>query len=108
MVHWVWADDGWANPRNDEGDRLFECGVIDFAGSGVVHMTGGMAALVGVMVLGPRAGRFNVDGSANFMPAQSTVLQVRRGTTEGLVKWAPGRTAGDKRHEETRDLRGPI
>jgi ammonia channel protein AmtB len=33
--------------------------VIDFAGSGVVHMVGGMAALIGIMVIGPCQGRFN-------------------------------------------------
>lgn len=77
MAHWVWAEDGFANPRNDEDKLLFGCGVIDFAGSGVVHVTGGTAALVGSVILGPRAGRFNIDGTANFMPAQSAVLQVR-------------------------------
>lgn len=76
VAHWVWGNNGWANARNPDGERLFECGVIDFAGSGVVHMTGGLSALVGVTILGPRAGRFNIDGTSNFMPAQSAVLQV--------------------------------
>lgn len=78
VAHWAWSAEGWASPwLEDEDDLLFGCGVIDFAGSGVVHMTGGMAALVGIFILGPRAGRFNEDGTNNTMPQQSAVLQVR-------------------------------
>ncbi|CAN0297196.1 unnamed protein product, partial [Ectocarpus sp. 12 AP-2014] len=76
VAHWAWSDGGWASARlADDDDLLFACGVIDFAGSGVVHMTGGMAALMGIFILGPRVGRFNEDGSSNTMPQQSAVLQ---------------------------------
>ena len=44
---WVWGG-GW----------LAELGFLDFAGSGVVHMTGGVAGLVGTIILGPRTGFF--------------------------------------------------
>jgi Amt family ammonium transporter len=47
VVHWQWGG-GWAGAW----------GVLDFAGSGVVHMTGGVAALVAVWYVGPRHGRF--------------------------------------------------
>ncbi|CAN0382183.1 unnamed protein product, partial [Ectocarpus sp. 8 AP-2014] len=73
VVHWGWAG-GWASAWR-ETDLLFGCGVIDFAGSGVVHMTGGLAALCAAIVVGPRTGRFNEDGTANTLPQQSAVLQ---------------------------------
>lgn len=47
--HWVWGNEGW----------LRTMGFIDFAGSTVVHSVGGMAALMGAILLGPRLGRFN-------------------------------------------------
>lgn len=48
MAHWVWDAHGCLSTQND--DAILG-GVIDFAGSGVVHMTGGWAALVGAKVL---------------------------------------------------------
>lgn len=43
-------------------------GYVDFAGSGVVHGVGGMCALAGAIVLGPRLGKYNQDGSINAIP----------------------------------------
>lgn len=84
VVHWGWAPDGWASPWSDDADSLlFNCGVIDFAGSGVVHMTGGVAALLAAIAVGPRLGRFNEDGTANSLPQQSAVLQ----TLGTLILW---------------------
>jgi len=54
VAHWVWSDDGF----------LAALGVIDFAGSGVVHMVGGCSGLMGAIFLGPRIGRFP-DGTGN-------------------------------------------
>jgi Amt family ammonium transporter len=49
-------------------------GMVDFAGSTVVHSVGGWAALVGAMVLGPRIGKYNADGSSNAIPGHSITL----------------------------------
>jgi hypothetical protein len=54
VVHWVWAGDGFLSAANTS--PLADVGMVDFAGSGVVHMTGGLAALIGAKVLRPRAG----------------------------------------------------
>jgi len=63
VTHWVWGG-GW----------LAELGFFDFAGSGVVHMLGGMAALAGVLVVGPRRGRFTEDGKPRPIPGHSVTL----------------------------------
>eukprot|EP00640_Fibrocapsa_japonica_P001704 CAMPEP_0113935380 /NCGR_PEP_ID=MMETSP1339-20121228/2540_1 /TAXON_ID=94617 /ORGANISM="Fibrocapsa japonica" /LENGTH=469 /DNA_ID=CAMNT_0000937511 /DNA_START=106 /DNA_END=1515 /DNA_ORIENTATION=- /assembly_acc=CAM_ASM_000762 len=84
VVHWGWSGEGWATAWTEDPEILLEgCGVIDFAGSGVVHMTGGCAALVAAIAVGPRTGRFNPDGSVNEMPQQSAVLQ----TLGTLILW---------------------
>lgn len=76
VVHWAWHGDGWASAWNgDYSKQLFNTGVIDFAGSGVVHMTGGMCALVATYICGPRKGRFGPNGEPQDMPQQSPVFQ---------------------------------
>lgn len=52
--HWIWGG-GW----------LQKLGMWDFAGSTVVHSVGGWAALAGVILLGPRTGKYRADGSVN-------------------------------------------
>jgi Amt family ammonium transporter len=61
VAHWVWGE-GWAS-KMEIGNHTVA--VIDFAGSGVVHMVGGMAALIGIWVIGPRHGRFTIKHSSN-------------------------------------------
>jgi len=48
--------------------NLGDVGFSDFAGSGIVHMSGAAAALAGVLLLGARKGKYNADGSANAIP----------------------------------------
>jgi Amt family ammonium transporter len=61
--HWVWGG-GW----------LAELGFHDFAGSTAVHMVGGIAALVGAWILGPRIGKYDAQGKANAIPGQSLAM----------------------------------
>jgi len=71
-------------------------GAVDFAGSGVVHATGGWAALALAMVLGPRIGKFNSDGSANAIPGHNLGYVVI-GTLVLVFGWMgfnPGSTLG--------------
>jgi len=60
---WKWGG-GWLN----------ELGFYDFAGSLVVHALGGFAGLAAAIVLGPRIGRFNADGSPNAMPGHNLAI----------------------------------
>jgi Amt family ammonium transporter len=63
VAHWVWGG-GW----------LAELDFHDFAGSTVVHAVGGVAALAGSWILGPRIGRFNRDGSPNVIAGHNLPL----------------------------------
>lgn len=79
VAHWEWSPAGWLNTKrvgaflaSDADIRpLFSSGILDFAGCGAVHMVGGVSGLVGAYLVGPRAGRFNMDGSANPMPGHN-------------------------------------
>jgi Amt family ammonium transporter len=62
VVHWTWGG-GWLS---DFGE-----GYIDFAGSSIVHMVGGIAALVGAAYLGPRIGKYGPDGKPRAIPGHS-------------------------------------
>lgn len=61
--HWIWGG-GW----------LAKINFADFAGSTVVHAVGGFAALIGTIILKPRIGKYNPDGSANAIAGHSIPL----------------------------------
>jgi len=67
VVSWVWGG-GWLSKL----DTPF----IDLAGGGVVHVTGGAAALVGAAILGPRIGRFDEDGNSVPIPGHNLPMAI--------------------------------
>lgn len=78
VAHAFWSTNGFLS--NLATDPLWNSGVIDLAGSGPVHMTGGVTALVAAIILGPRIGRFHdEDGNPleepNDFPPHSVTLQ---------------------------------
>jgi len=109
IVHWVWSTDGWLSVfsqgywetegvNGTYGSMNFPLGggVIDFAGSGVVHMTGGVAALFGAAIVGPRVGRFDEKKKPLPMAGHSSTLVVT-GTFMLWLGWYgfnPGSTLG--------------
>ncbi len=70
--HWVWGG-GW----------LSELGFHDFAGSGIVHMLGGVLSFVGAAILGPRIGKYSKDGKARAIPGHSIII----GALGVLILW---------------------
>jgi len=71
VAHWIWGG-GW----------LSGLGMIDFAGSTVVHLVGGSAALAGVILLGPRIGKYR-DGKVNVIAGHSLPLAA----LGGFILW---------------------
>lgn len=61
--HWIWGG-GW----------LSEMGFHDFAGSTAVHMVGGLAALMGAWIVGPRIGKYDKNGKSHAIPGHSLTL----------------------------------
>ncbi len=70
--HWIWG-----------GGFLAQQGMLDFAGGTVVHSVGGWAALAGVIVLGPRIGKYTKDGKIRAIPGHNLGLA----TIGAFVLW---------------------
>ena len=72
-ANWVWGG-GWLSSLG----AYFGLGhgMVDFAGSSVVHMTGGFTALAGVMVLGPRIGKFRKDGTISMIQGHNLPMAI--------------------------------
>jgi Amt family ammonium transporter len=68
FANWTWGGGWLANLGTNYG---LGHGHVDFAGSSVVHMTGGVAALVGAKILGPRIGKYDKQGNAQPMPGHN-------------------------------------
>eukprot|EP00405_Crypthecodinium_cohnii_P019536 CAMPEP_0206466730 /NCGR_PEP_ID=MMETSP0324_2-20121206/28628_1 /ASSEMBLY_ACC=CAM_ASM_000836 /TAXON_ID=2866 /ORGANISM="Crypthecodinium cohnii, Strain Seligo" /LENGTH=465 /DNA_ID=CAMNT_0053939893 /DNA_START=36 /DNA_END=1433 /DNA_ORIENTATION=- len=68
VVYWAWSGEGLLNFTHKDGASVSAVGsgFIDFAGSGVVHLVGGVGALLGAVVVGPRKGRFNPSLEPEF------------------------------------------
>ena len=69
-AHWIWSENGW----------LAQLGFHDFAGSCAIHLVGGVSALIGAKILGPRIGKFVTDKQTgnvtkvNAIPGHSLTL----------------------------------
>ena len=79
IAHSIWSENGFLSAFAKDPFR--GVGVIDFAGSGVVHLSGGVTALVATIVLGPRKGRFTNSKGVRLdtprdIPGHSVSLQV--------------------------------
>ena len=72
-ANWVWGG-GWLSQLGKNFGLGH--GHLDFAGSSVVHMTGGVAALAGAIVLGPRLGKFRADGTPNAIPGHHIPMAI--------------------------------
>ncbi len=73
FANWVWGG-GWMATLG----KYFGIGhgVVDFAGSAVVHTMGGMIALAGAIVIGPRIGKFKKDGTARAFPGHNIPMAI--------------------------------
>jgi Amt family ammonium transporter len=72
-ANWVWGGGWLAKLGSNFG---LGHGHVDFAGSSVVHLTGGVLALIGAKLLGPRHGKFAKDGTPNAIPGHHIPMAV--------------------------------
>ena len=63
-AHWMWDENGW----------LYKKGALDFAGTSVVHMAGGISALVAAIILGSRINRFGENKEKYYMASPTNFV----------------------------------
>ena len=68
---WVW---NYSGPDGEALGWLAKLGYVDFAGSTVIHMVGGVSALIGASMLGARIGKYGKNGKVNAIPGHSITL----------------------------------
>eukprot|EP00210_Caulerpa_lentillifera_P000022 g21.t1 len=73
VMHWIWSVHGWLSIENWD-EPFLEVGMIDVAGSGVIHLVGGVAALSGTLVIGSRLGRFDANGKPREIAGHSVTI----------------------------------
>lgn len=83
--HWAWGDAGgaWGIGGAKGWLETFNIPFIDFAGSSVVHACGGACALAGILVVGPRHGRFGKDGTPRIISGHNVPIA----TLGALLLW---------------------
>lgn len=74
MTGFIYPMEGSWTWNGDSVFGLYELDYADYAGSGIVHMAGAAAALAGVLLLGPRKGKYGKDGSARAIPGANLPL----------------------------------
>ena len=84
LGNWVWGG-GWLSQLGVLGPKWGH-GAVDFAGSGVVHAMGGVAAFWGAKILGPRVGKFDREGRPRAIPGHHLPMAIL-GTFILLVGW---------------------
>ena len=81
--NWMWGG-GWLSQLGSSSSLGLGHGAVDFAGSGVVHATGGWAALALAQILGPRIGKYRKDGSVQSVPGPQPRLRRDRDARPGV------------------------
>jgi ammonium transporter, Amt family len=74
LGHWAWGSSGGGFGFAGAKGWLEAMGFHDFAGSTIIHSMGGAFALAGIIVVGPRVGRFSKDGTVNTIPGHNMPL----------------------------------
>jgi ammonium transporter, Amt family len=110
IAHSIWSRNGFLSATNI--DPLWGVGMVDFAGSGVVHVTGGVTSILATIILGPRRGRFHDDAgraleTPHVFQGHSVALQVRAELTNERTKrnvsnerTAPMKTVHDNKQKK--------